>query len=198
MFAENPGFPRFDVALFDKDSHALPSLFYGDDRGSCHPFGNRIGIGVDREFGRSLPRFADGDGIGTFEDRGPLAFGFERQQRGHDEMRRRMRQDRSSGRGVVSGGSRGSDYQKSVAAKADAGMASDFDVERNEVASGRLDLGLVEGFAFGGQRLGIETHVEKRVFELEELRIFASEDGGVREEEPLGSEIHSEKRRAHA
>ena len=171
MFPENSRLPGFHVALFDKDADALASLLHGDDRGSFHPFGNRIGIGVDREFRRAFAEFADGDDVRSLEDRGSLAFGLERQERRNDQMRRRMRKHRSSGRGVVSGGSRRGDDEESVAAEADAGMPADFDVERNEMPSGGFYLGFVEGLAFGRERLGIEAHVEERGFEFQEFGI---------------------------
>lgn len=194
MFSENSSLPGRDVAFFDEDAYGLASLLHGDDGGSDHPFGDRIGVGVDRELRRTFAELADRDGFASVVDRGALAFGFERKERSDDQVRRFVRKDGASGRSVVSGGSRGSDHEESVAAKPDAGVASDFDVERNQVASGSLDLRFVEGFAFGGEVFGFETHVEERVFEFHEFRVGAPEDRRIREEEPLGSEVHAEER----
>lgn len=194
MFSENSSFPRRDVAFFDEDTYGLASLLHGDDGGSNHPFGDRIGIGVDREFRRTLPELADRDRFASVVDRGALAFGFERKERSDDQVRRFVRKDGPSSRSVIPGGSRGSDHEEPVAAEPDAGVASDFDVERNQVASGGFDLGFVEGFAFGGEVFGFETHVEERVFEFHEFRVGPPENRRIREEEPLGSEVHAEER----
>lgn len=131
MFAENSCLPRRDVAFLDEDSHGFAGLLHGDDGGSDRPFGDRIGIGVDREFRRTLPELANRDRFAPVVDRGALAFGLERKERGDDQVRRFVRKDGASGRSVVPGGSRGSDHEKPVAAEPDAGVASYFDVERN-------------------------------------------------------------------
>lgn len=160
MFSENSCLPCRDVAFFDEDAYGLAGLLYGDDGGSDHPFGDRIGIGVDREFRRTFPEFADRDRFAPVVDRGALAFRFERKERRDDQVRRFVRKDGTSGRSVVPGGSRGGDHEEAVAAEPDAGVAPDFDVERNQVASGSLDLRFVESLAFGGEVFGFEAHVE--------------------------------------
>ncbi|MFZ3233166.1 MAG: hypothetical protein WA194_06710 [Patescibacteria group bacterium] len=123
-----------------------------------------------------------------------MAFWFERKERSDDQVRRFVRKDGASSRSVVPGGSRGSDYEESVATEPDAGVVPDFDVERNQMASSGLDLCFVEGFAFGGEVFGFETHVEERVFEFHEFRVGTPENRRVREEETLGSEVHPQER----
>ncbi len=119
MFSENSSFPRRDVAFFDKDADGFAGLLHGDDGGSDHPFGDRIGIGVDREFRRTFAKLADRDRFASVVDRGALAFGFERKERSDDQMRRFVRKDGASGRSVVPGGSRGGDHEEPVAAEPD-------------------------------------------------------------------------------
>lgn len=194
MFTENSGFPCSYVAFFNKDSYGFAGFLHGDDGGSDHPFGDRIGIGVDREFRRTFPEIADRDRFAPVVDRGALAFGFERKERGNDQVRGFVRKDRSSSRSVVPGSSRGGDHEKPVAAEPDAGVVSNLDVERNQVASSGLDLCFVESLAFGGEVFGFETHVEERVFEFHEFRIGTSENRRIREKETLGSEVHSQER----
>lgn len=194
MFSENSCLPCRDVAFFNKDSYGFARLLHGYDGGSDHSFGDRIGIGVDREFRRTFAKFADRDRFPSVVDRGALAFGLERKERSDDQVRRFVRKDGASGRSVVPGSSRGSDHEESVAAEPDARVASDFDVERNQVASGGLDLRFVESLAFGGEVFGFETHVEERIFEFHEFRVGTSEDRRVREEEALGSEVHPKER----
>lgn len=149
MFAENSGLPCRDVALFDKYPNGFAGLFHRNGGGSDHPFDDRIGIGVHRELRRTFAQIADGDRFATVVDRGALAFGLERKKRRNDKMRRFVREYRASGRGVIPGSARRSHYEQTVAAKPDAGVVSDFDVERNQVASGGLDLCLVKGLSFG-------------------------------------------------
>lgn len=198
LFAKYSGFPCENVAFFDEDPDGFPGLLDRDRSGSGNALGNRIGIGVNREFRRTFARFAHRDRFPSVVDRGALAFGFERKERGHEKMGGFVRQYRTPGGRVVPGGSSRSNHEESVAPKPDGGMSADFDVERDEMSSGGLYLRLVEGLSFRRTVFGLEAHVEERVFEFPEFRIGASENRRVGEKESLGSEVHSEERNVFA
>lgn len=148
LFAKYSGFPCENVTFFDEDSDGFPGLLDRDRRGSGNALGDRVGIGVHREFRRTFARFAHRDRFPSVVDRGALAFGLERKERGHEKMGGFVRQYRTPGGSVVPGGSSRSDHEETVAPEPDGGMPADFDVERDEVSSGGLDLRLVEGLSF--------------------------------------------------
>lgn len=129
LFAKYSGFPCQYVTFLNEEADGFPSFLDRDRGGPDNAFDDRIGIGVNREFGRTIARFAHGNGLVPIENGSALALGFERKERSHEKVRGFVGQYRASGGSVVSGRTGRRDDEKPVAPEPDGGMPADFHVK---------------------------------------------------------------------